>query len=163
MVARNITVRRMTIQDAYACWELDQRCFADGETYDLDTFQHLLTNPQVVARKIVVPNSAMIGFAVGVIEPGAVGHVISVGVAPEWRRRGLGKLLMDEAERCFIKNGATISRLEVRADNQVAQQLYLKIGYAITQRLSNYYANGGDALIMVKTLPSYRTFWRFRY
>ncbi len=159
----NITVQRMTVEDAHACWELDRRCFTDGEAYDLDTFQYLLTNPQVVARKVELADGTMIGFAVGMLEPGAVGHVISVGVAPEWRRQGVGRLLMREIERGFVKRGATITRLEVRAGNRPAQQLYLKLGYAITERLSQYYANGDDALVMVKSLPTRRSFWRFRY
>jgi ribosomal-protein-alanine N-acetyltransferase len=151
----------MTIKDAHTCWQLDQRCFADGEAYDLDTFHYLLSNPQVVAMKVEVTDGTMIGFAVGMIEPGAVGHIISVGVAPEWRCRGIGKVLMEGTERGFAKRGATISRLEVRTDNLVAQQLYLKLGYIITQQLPNYYANGDNALVMVKTLPSRRSFWRF--
>jgi len=153
----------MTVKDAPTCWELDQRCFADGEAYDLDTFHYLLSNPQVVARKIELTGGTMIGFAVGMIEPGGVGHVISVGVAPEWRRRGVGKILMADIERGFTKRDATIARLEVRTDNQVAQQLYLKLGYTITQQLPNYYANGDDALVMVKTLPARRSLWRFGY
>ncbi|MBI3949207.1 MAG: ribosomal protein S18-alanine N-acetyltransferase [Acidobacteria bacterium] len=162
-MATNVTVQRMTVKDARTCWELDQRCFADGEAYDLDTFHYLLSNPQVVARKVELMDGTMIGFAVGMIEPGAVGHVISVGVAPEWRRRGVGKFLMEDIERGFAKRDATICRLEVRTDNRVAQQLYLKLGYTITQQLPNYYANGDDALVMVKTLPQRRLFWRFGY
>lgn len=162
-MATDVTIQRMAVKDARACWELDQRCFGDGETYDLDTFHYLLSNPEVVARKVELTDGAMIGFAIGMIEPGGVGHVISVGVAPEWRRRGVGRLLMQAIERGFAKRGATICRLEVRTDNEVAQQLYLKLGYVITQRLTGYYANGDDALVMVKTLPARRSFWRFGY
>jgi ribosomal-protein-alanine N-acetyltransferase len=162
-MATNVTVQRMSVKDAHICWELDQRCFADGEAYDLDTFHYLLSNPQAVARKVELTDGRMIGFAVGMIEPVGVGHVISVGVAPEWRRRGVGKLLMEEMERGFSKRDATIVRLEVRTDNYVAQQLYLKLGYTITQEIPNYYANGDDALVMVKSLPPRRSFWRFRY
>lgn len=160
-VATNVTIQRMTVKDAYACWELDQRCFVDGEAYDLDTFQFLLSNPQAVARKVVLADGHMIGFAVGMLEPGGVGHLISVGVAPEWRRRGIGKLLMEEMERGFAKRGATTVRLEVRAGNVIAQQLYLKLGYTITQQIPNYYANGDEALVMVKALPPRRSFWWF--
>lgn len=159
----NVTIQRLTVKDVHRCWELDQRCFADGEAYDLDTFHYLLTSPQAVARKVELTAGTMIGFAVGMIEPGGVGHVISVGVAPEWRRRGVGKLLMAEVERGFSKRNATIARLEVRSDNVVAQQLYLRLDYTITQQIPNYYSNGDDALVMVKSLPQRRSFWRFIY
>jgi [ribosomal protein S18]-alanine N-acetyltransferase len=161
-MATNVTVGRMTVKDTHTCWELDRRCFSDGEAYDLDTFRYLLSNPQAVARKVALMDGTMIGFGVGMIEPGGVGHVISVGVDPEWRRRGVGTILMGDIEHGFAKRDATIARLEVRSDNLTAQQLYLKLGYTITQELPGYYSNGDEALVMVKTLPPRRLFWRFK-
>src|SRR5262249_33211830 len=45
-----------------------------------------------------------------------------------------------------------IVRLEVRSSNVSAQKLYSSLGYAVTQRLPKYYSNGGDGLLMVKSL-----------
>jgi ribosomal-protein-alanine acetyltransferase len=144
----------MTVDDAGACWELDQKCFATGEAYDLETFHYLLTNPSVVARKIETSQGQMVGFAIGMLEPHAVGHVIAVAVDPQYRRRGLGLHLMIEIEAAFCQRGATIARLEVRTTNRPAQRLYRKLGYVITQRLSHYYLNGEDAYLMTKALGS---------
>ena len=41
-----------------------------------------------------------------------------------------------------------IPRLEVRSVNTGAQDLYQKLGFAVTQRLPRYYSNGGDGLMM---------------
>jgi len=38
-------------------------------------------------------------------------------------------------------------------DNRIAQALYEKLGYTVTQRLPRYYTNGEDALLMTKPLP----------
>jgi ribosomal-protein-alanine acetyltransferase len=152
-MVREVSIRPMTVRDLDPCWELDQRCFADGETYDRDTLHYLLTNPQVIARKVELPDGRMVGFVIGSIESGGVGHVIALGVAPEWRRRGFGRLLMEAIEDAFCEHGATIARLEVRVDNRVAQALYEKLGYTVTQRLPRYYTNGEDALLMMKPLP----------
>ena len=43
-------------------------------------------------------------------------------------------------------------RLEVRYMNIAAQKLYESLGYSITQRLPKYYSNGGDGLLMLKSL-----------
>jgi ribosomal-protein-alanine N-acetyltransferase len=43
-------------------------------------------------------------------------------------------------------------RLEVRSVNTGAQQLYRNLGYIVTQRLPRYYSNGGDGLLMIKSL-----------
>jgi len=40
----------------------------------------------------------------------------------------------------------------VRSLNTPAQELYISLGYTITQRLPKYYSNGGDGLLMVKSL-----------
>jgi ribosomal-protein-alanine acetyltransferase len=144
----------MTVDDADACWELDQRCFARGEVYDLETFHYLLTNPSVVARKIENAQGTMVGFAIGMLEPHGVGHVIAVAVDPQYRRRGLGLQLMIEVETEFSRRGATLARLEVRTTNRPAHRLYRKLGYVVTQRLSHYYTNGEDAYLMTKALDS---------
>jgi [ribosomal protein S18]-alanine N-acetyltransferase len=94
----------------------------------------------------------MAGFVIGLIEPDHTGHVTTVGVAPEHRRRHLAERLMVHAEEGFRRRGIRLVRLEVRSLNIAAQQLYLKRGYAITQRLPKYYSNGGDGLLMVKSL-----------
>ncbi|MBI4469640.1 MAG: GNAT family N-acetyltransferase [Acidobacteria bacterium] len=152
----------MTLEDVEECTLLDKRCFSDGEAYDLDTFSYLLASPLVVAHKVHAMNGTMTGFVIGMLEPGAVGHVISVGVAPEYRRMGFAQMLMESVEHGFVERDATISRLEVRATNQAAQKLYLKLGYGIAQRLSRYYTNGDDALLMVKSLSIRTSFSRYR-
>jgi ribosomal protein S18 acetylase RimI-like enzyme len=43
-------------------------------------------------------------------------------------------------------------RLEVRTLNIAAQKLYETLGYTITQKLPKYYSNGGDGLLMLKSL-----------
>jgi ribosomal protein S18 acetylase RimI-like enzyme len=40
----------------------------------------------------------------------------------------------------------------VRVSNISAQSLYRGLGYTIVQRLNNYYNNGEDAFLMVKSL-----------
>jgi ribosomal protein S18 acetylase RimI-like enzyme len=45
-----------------------------------------------------------------------------------------------------------VIRLEVRVSNVAAQSLYRQFGYATVQRLENYYNNGEDGFLMVKSL-----------
>ena len=86
------------------------------------------------------------------MEPDHTGHITTVGVAPEHRRLHLGQRLMAEVEKGFKKRSVRIVRLEVRSLNIPAQKLYQHLGYAITQRLPKYYSNGGDGLLMLKSL-----------
>lgn len=145
-------VRPLTITQLDECWRLDQRCFVDGEAYSRDTFEYLLTARESVSYRAVTPGGTMAGFIIGLVEPDHTGHVTTVGVAPEHRRRRIARRLMEKAEDGFQRRGVRIVRLEVRSINTGAQQLYQNLGYTITQRLPRYYSNGGDGLLMIKSL-----------
>jgi ribosomal-protein-alanine N-acetyltransferase len=145
-------VRPLTVTQLDECWRLDQRCFVDGEAYSRDTFEYLLTAPESVSYRAVTQGGAMVGFIIGLVEPDHTGHVTTVGVAPEHRRRGLANRLMEKVEDGFRRRDVRMVRLEVRSINAGAQQLYRNLGYIVTQRLPHYYSNGGDGLLMVKSL-----------
>ena len=135
-------VRPLTVSQIDECWRLDQRCFVDGEAYSRDTFEYLLTAPESVSYRIVMQNSAMAGFVIGLLEPDHTGHITTIGIAPEHRRRRLASCLMDTIESGFQRRDVRIVRLEVRSSNVSAQKLYASLGYAVTQRLPKYYSNG---------------------
>ena len=145
-------VRPLTVSQIDECWRLDQRCFVDGEAYSRDTFDYLLTAPESVSYRAVMHNGAMAGFVIGLLEPDHTGHITTIGIAPEHRRRRLASSLMETIESGFRRRDVRIVRLEVRSSNLSAQKLYLSLGYSVTQRLPKYYSNGGDGLLMVKSL-----------
>src|SRR5437588_5257229 len=108
-------LRPLTISQIDECWRLDQRCFVDGEAYSRDTFEYLLTAPESVSYRVVMQNSAMAGFVIGLLEPDHTGHITTIGIAPEHRRRRLASCLMDRVEDAFQRRDARIVRPEVRA------------------------------------------------
>ncbi|MGB9593930.1 MAG: ribosomal protein S18-alanine N-acetyltransferase, partial [Anaerolineae bacterium] len=83
-------------------------------------------------------------------------HISTLAVAPPYRRRGVGELLLlamiEEAQR----RGAAAVTLEVRVSNLPAQRLYEKYGFTVQGRRVRYYSdNGEDAYIM--TTPPLRS------
>jgi ribosomal-protein-alanine N-acetyltransferase len=151
-VGMRYDIRPLAISHLDDCWHLDQRCFVDGEAYSRETFEYLLTAAESVSYRATTAGGAMVGFVIGLIEPDHTGHITTVGVAPEHRRRHLAKRLMAEVEKGFKQRNVRIVRLEVRSLNIPAQKLYQRLGYAVTQRLPKYYSNGGDGLLMLKSL-----------
>jgi ribosomal-protein-alanine N-acetyltransferase len=145
-------VRPLTVAQLDECWRLDLRCFVDGEAYSRETFEYLLTSPDSVSYRAVTSDGTMVGFIVGIVEPDRTGHITTLGVAPEHRRRGIAQRMLLKVEEGFKRRGVRITRLEVRSVNTGAQDLYQKLGFAVTQRLPRYYSNGGDGLLMIKSL-----------
>ncbi len=77
------------------------------------------------------------------------GHLISIAVHSEHRRKGIGARLLERALKSLRSRTVWA---EVRRSNQGAQLFYLKMGFQITGTVPNYYGNE-DALIMERDLP----------
>ena len=143
----------MTLAQLDECWRLDLRCFVDGEAYSRETFEYLLGSPDSVSYRAVTADGTMVGFIVGLIEPDRTGHVTTLGVAPEHRRRHIAQRMLLKVEEGFFRRNVRTVRLEVRSVNTGAQALYSNLGYTVVKRLPRYYSNGGDGFLMVKSLP----------
>jgi ribosomal-protein-alanine N-acetyltransferase len=77
------------------------------------------------------------------------GHITTIAVAPEYRGRGIGELVLNGQIDQALALKADMLTLEVRVSNVVAQQLYLKYGFHPSGTRPRYYTdNGEDALIM---------------
>lgn len=70
-------------------------------------------------------------------------YVGGVGVRAQFRNRGAGSALMQAA-----LGGQPALWLHVRASNDAAIAVYRKLGMVELQRLSRFYSNGDDALIL---------------
>ena len=66
--------------------------------------------------------------------PGAPPAVISMWVAPEARRRGAGRMLLDAVRGWAAEGGATSVRLHVVSTQQPARSLYESCGFTYTGR-----------------------------
>jgi ribosomal-protein-alanine N-acetyltransferase len=95
---------------------------------------------------------AVLGFIVFWLVHDEV-HVLNVAVAAAARRRGIARLLMDEAAGRGRAAGARLATLEVRRSNEPALTLYRGLGYRQVGVRQNYYVDEGeDAIVMVLDL-----------
>ncbi|MFW5999319.1 MAG: ribosomal protein S18-alanine N-acetyltransferase [Halanaerobiaceae bacterium] len=78
-------------------------------------------------------------------------HITNLAVRERFRRRGIGRKLLEELEACSFEQGVVKATLEVRVSNIGARKLYGEAGYEEAGRRRNYYQdNGEDAVIMWK-------------
>ncbi len=76
-------------------------------------------------------------------------HVLNVAVAPEERRRGTGRALMEEIQERGRRLGARLATLEVRSSNAPALALYRELGWRQVGIRPGYYADEDeDAVVM---------------
>ena len=76
------------------------------------------------------------------------GHVVSIAVLDEHRRKGIGNALVEESVNGVKLRKCDEFYLEVRCSNNEAVRLYEKLGFVIRQQLNAYYRDGEDAYLM---------------
>ncbi|MCZ8343631.1 MAG: GNAT family N-acetyltransferase [Leptospira sp.] len=74
-------------------------------------------------------------------------EIFRIATLPEFRKKGYGKMLMEEIFRIFPGKDFF---LEVNESNQAAQNLYLAVGFKELEKRKNYYPDGSSALLMKK-------------
>jgi ribosomal-protein-alanine N-acetyltransferase len=77
-------------------------------------------------------------------------HINNVAVREDYRRRGIGRQLLNNVLEEGKRSGVPRAFLELRAGNQAALTLYEKCGFRVTARRKNYYSEPvEDALVMI--------------
>lgn len=137
-------LRAATAADLAAIDALNRRVLA--ENYDLVFYETLLR--QGAAILVVEVDARIVAYIVARAEHDAkgqvVGHIYSLGVAPEHRRRGYARQLLLAAERQLRgRYGQQLHNmmLHVRKSNRGAQTLYLGCGYGRAKKIKDYYGD----------------------
>jgi ribosomal protein S18 acetylase RimI-like enzyme len=79
-------------------------------------------------------------------------HLNLLAVAPGYRRRGIGRALLEWLESSARTAGTFVLRLELRAGNEAAREFYRRHGFQDAGVSTDYYAGREDALRMVRDL-----------
>lgn len=143
-----IEIRVANLEDIFSIYEISTLCFPIS--WSITSIKGELSSNTHARYVVAVENGTVVGFA-GLWIIVDEGHVTNVAVHPDFRRKGIGTLLMDKL--MFIsKNENLIGlTLEVRKSNLSAQNLYKQFGFVEEGVRKNYYSdNGEDAIIMWK-------------
>jgi len=101
---------------------------------------------------MVTARGEMAAFVFVLVNPDGTGHLTTIGVAPEHRRRGLATRLLRHIEDVLRVKGVSTIVLELRISNFTARKLYVDAGYSLVNRIKSYYSDGEDGFMMVKSL-----------
>jgi ribosomal-protein-alanine N-acetyltransferase len=132
-------------------FKIDQSCFSPEVAYSRDELGRFIRG-RGAKTWVAEASGEIIAFLVAGSERGRVGHIVTIDVVAGWRRRGVGRALMDAVERWGEDEGLRVIYLETAVSNEVAQTFYLARGYERRERVDNYYGNGEAAWVMVKWL-----------
>ncbi len=141
-------IRPMTMDDLNTIVTLEQRIFNDP--WSKSSFEaELLINKKYSFPLVMELEGKIVAYAVVWYFFEEL-HIANIAVHPDYRRMGLGRMLMEYILEKF--GNAEFAFLEVRQSNKAAIKLYQSLGFKILNIRRQYYNDGEDALVMVKDL-----------
>jgi ribosomal-protein-alanine N-acetyltransferase len=127
--------------------ELEKVCFC--APWSENSIRYELTNP-LSLWLVAVENGQLLGY-VGSQSVMDEADMMNVAVAPECRRKGIARELVEALVAALAQRHVHCLTLEVRASNEPAKALYEALGFEQVGRRPNYYRNPKeDALILRK-------------
>lgn len=137
--------------DLERLWRLDRLCFEPGIAYSRRELTRFLELPRAVGIVAEV-GTGVCGFALAYREPPEVVHLVTLDVHPDWRRRKVGRRLLEAILDRAAAAGAELAVLQVDVRNSGAIAFYRTFGFRQSGRLSSYYGRGLDAFEMSSEL-----------
>lgn len=157
-VPDEVTVREAVRADLLDVFRIEQRVFP--QPWPFEAFERFLGDPGFMVAEgdaIDEGNSrgvdAVAGYVVADLTPNFgrdLGHVKDLAVHPERQGSGVGTALLHHALATLEAQGVVSVKLEVREGNDPAIGLYRRHGFEHRRTVPRYYANGENALVMVR-------------
>jgi len=133
-------------------YEIEKQRF-EQEAFTKQQLAYLIIDHNTI-RLAAMVNGEIAGFAitrVNIRRNVTFGHILTIDVAPAYRRKGIAQKLLQEIEAILRERGIKECRLEVRENNAAALNLYRKLGYTKIGTLEKYYGNA-HGLYLKKSL-----------
>jgi ribosomal protein S18 acetylase RimI-like enzyme len=155
-------IRPARAKDIDALVALEEACF-DADRLSRRQFRYMLSRAQavlLVAEAAIAPADALAPLAGYVLvlfnRATSVARLYSIAVAAWARGQGVGRALVDAAERAAWDAERPYLRLEIRRDNLASQRLFEGLGYRRFGVLSDYYDDHMEALRYEKQLSPHQ-------
>ena len=141
-----LKIRRLGPLDLEAVLEIEKSSFA--LPWSREAYENELTRDHLAHFIGCFYQGRMLAFA-GYWLLLDEGHIANVAVHPDFRRQGLGELIMTHLITLCKSQGGRKMTLEVRKSNTSAQNIYRRLGFEDAGLRPGYYTdNNEDALIM---------------
>ena len=141
--------------DFETLYRIDQSCFPKGISYgrfEMKVYLRARGSYCLLAES----GGNVAGFILAELAPDE-GHIVTLDVLEDYRRQGIGSLLLSAVENEMISRGGQRMVLETATTNEAAIALWNKHGYHQLGIVENYYGEGQNAFRMVKELGAKRS------
>jgi len=139
-----VVVRRMKPEDRDSVAKIFEKSFTGSYLYwSIRLLDRLETIVAEVSGEVVGAAELYMTSCEGY---GRVGVIAFVAVAPAWRGRGIGRKLVEEAEKLFRQRGCRFAAASTRSSNKASIALFTSLGYSVHERGGGVFEELEDAL-----------------
>lgn len=134
-----IEIRHATIDDLAAIFHLGEKVFTAQDSSNLyrtwDEYEVTGTfNSEPEHMLVAEADDRVVGFALGTTIQKArsawsYGHLVWLGVDPEYARRGVGGQLFERFRDVMTETGVRMLLVDTQADNQAAINFFMRHGF----------------------------------
>lgn len=146
-----VSIRRAERADLLAVVRIESASFP--QPWPANAFGQFLGDSGFLVA--VDAHGQVVGYAVADVthtHGGVLGHLKDVAVHPDRRGEGIATGLLQRVFAVVGSQGADSIKLEVRESNESAMALYRRLGFGELRRVEDYYADGEDAVVMIRDL-----------
>lgn len=133
-----IKIRDMTFDDVQSVCEIESQTFYYSK-WTPEFFQKCLESNRH-AKIVAELDKKILAYAILEIIGGNV-YLLKFVVAPNFRRKTLGKNFLDVVIKLAKKWNCLIMKLHVNTKNVPAIRLYESFGFKVCERIENFYKN----------------------
>ncbi|MGH9575202.1 MAG: GNAT family N-acetyltransferase [Candidatus Acidiferrales bacterium] len=150
IASNTIRLREYQPRDFDMLCELDRTCFSPAIAYSRAEMRAYLNAPG--ADCVVAENKErIVGFCI-TARGKAKAYIVTIDVADNARKQGIGSALIGEAEKTLAAKGVRVIALDTATDNVSAIAFWQKHGYRKIGIRKGYYPDGRDAFAMMKPI-----------
>lgn len=142
LVTAQITIRNLFSGQLRAVMEIEKDSFIDP--WSQDWFETFILSRQISWGAFL--GRTLVGYLLATQEEATL-HIVNIAVHRDYRRNGIGRIMMKKLYELAHRSLSANITLEVRRSNQLAISFYKGEGFMQIYASNGYYADGEDALI----------------
>ncbi|MFQ6093074.1 MAG: ribosomal protein S18-alanine N-acetyltransferase [bacterium] len=145
-----IEIERMALEDLDEVLAIERDSFSCP--WSMESFRQEVANRKFSFPLVAKIDGRVVGYGVAWFVADET-HIGNIAVHRTHRRKGIGRLLLQNLLENGLARGCQLATLEVRQTNRAALGLYKKFGFwSVALRKGYYRDTGEDAIVLIKDL-----------
>jgi ribosomal-protein-alanine N-acetyltransferase len=146
-----VIIREMSNEDVPEILEIEKASYT--MPWSATSFLSEIYSPHSITR-VAEFNGTIVSY-ICVKKVADEGHLLNLTVHPDYRRRGIARMLFNDAIDDLLANNCRFLYLEVRVSNNVAIRMYKDLNFKIVGTRKDYYIRPTEnALVMMLELKT---------